>query len=152
MEKQSQKTYTPDQALKKAEHYCAYQDRCHQEVRSKLIEWGVRGLHLENILSQLIEDNFLNEERFAKSYARGKFRIKKWGKIRIEMELKKRKISAYCIQQGLKEIDEEEYHKTLEAIIEKNITNKSSYAERNKLVQSLMRKGFEYDLIERYLP
>lgn len=100
-------------ALRKAESYCAYQERCQQEVRDKLYEWGLWKNAVENIIAKLIQDNFLNEERFAKAYAGGKFRIKKWGKVKIKLELKKRKISDYCIRQAMKEIDGPDYEKEL---------------------------------------
>lgn len=144
---QNKKTYSVDEALKKAESYCAYQDRCHQEVRYKLIEWGIYGNDLESILLHLIEHNFLNEERFARSFARGKFRIKKWGKIKIEAELKQRQVSSYCIKKGFEEIEDEDYIATLELLIEKDKLLLKTPATKNKLIQSLMRKGYEYVLI-----
>src|SRR5688500_741234 len=101
------------QALIKARNYCAYQERCQQEVRDKLYEWGLWPEAVENIIVELITDNFLNEERFATTFAGGKFRIKKWGRVKIKLELKKRKISEYCIKQAMKEIDEKDYLKTL---------------------------------------
>lgn len=144
----NKKTYTSLEALRKAESYCVYQDRCHQEVRNKLLEWGIYYEELENILNQLIDDNFLNEERFAKSYARGKFRIKKWGKIKIEIELKRRNISSYCIREGLKEIDFDEYLETLSGLIVRNEELLLTPTTKNKLIQQLLRKGYEYELIK----
>ena len=94
--KKAKKYISPEDALAKLQRYCAYQDRCHQEVRTKLIDLGVFGDTLEEIITDLIKDNFLNEERFARSYARGKFRMRKWGRIKIRQELKLRKISDYC--------------------------------------------------------
>ena len=94
-------------ALKRMQRYCAYQDRCHSEVRTKLIELGVYGDTLEEIMAELVIERFLDEERFARSYVRGKFRLKKWGRVRIKRELKLRKISAYCQRKGLEEIEEE---------------------------------------------
>ena len=110
-----------DRALSKLQKYCAYQERCHQEVRSKLIELKIYGDDLEEIIAELISDNFLNEERFAIAYAGGKFRMKKWGKVRIRIELKKRKISDYCIKKAMQEIDEEGYMEGLYKVIEKKI-------------------------------
>mgnify|MGYP003330519188 CR=1 FL=1 len=144
----SKKTYTANEALAKAENYCAYQDRCHQEVRSKLIEWAIYGDDLELIINKLIENKFLDEERFAKSYVRGKFRIKKWGRIKIEQELKRRDISSYCIKQGFKEIEEEDYRNTLQQLITNDEAMLKTPQTTNKLIQRLMRKGFEYDLIQ----
>ena len=103
------KVYTQKQALIKAESYCAYQERCQQEVRDKLYSWGLHEVQVENVIAELIASNFINEERFAKAYAGGKFRIKKWGRVKISIELKRRKISTYCIKKGLAEIEEEEY-------------------------------------------
>ena len=101
------KVYTQKQALIKAESYCAYQERCQQEVRDKLYSWGLHEVQVENVIADLIASNFINEERFAKAYAGGKFRIKKWGRVKISIELKRRKISTYCIKKGLAEIEEE---------------------------------------------
>jgi regulatory protein len=100
-EKKPKKKLTPNQALIKAQMSCAYQERCQQEIRDKLYEWGLHSNEVENIIADLISTNFLNEERFAKAFAGGKFRIKKWGKVKIKIELKKRKISDYCIRKGL---------------------------------------------------
>ena len=107
----SKKKFTPQQALLKAAGYCAYQERCHEEVREKLSEWGIYGEDAGNILLQLIGQNYLNEERFAKAFAGGKFRTKRWGRIKITLELKARKVSDYCIHDAMKEIDEELYIK-----------------------------------------
>src|SRR6478672_11099295 len=85
-----QKVYTQHQALVKAEAWCAYQERCQQEVRDKIYSWGLHEHEVENVIAELISKNFLNEERFAKAYAGGKFRIKKWGRVKIRMELKRR--------------------------------------------------------------
>ena len=139
-----------EKALKKLQKYCAYQDRCHQEVRSKLLTLKIYGDDLENIIVELIEDNFLNEERFACSYARGKFRIKKWGRIRIQQELKKRKISAYCIKKAMQEIEEEEYLQTLQLLLEKKLRQSketNSFKKKAKLAKYLMNKGYESSLI-----
>ena len=96
-----EKWVSKEEALAKIQRYCAYQDRCHQEVRTRLLDMGVYADWLEEIIVQLIEENFLNEERFARSFARGKFRIKQWGRNRIRQELKKRNISAYCIRMAM---------------------------------------------------
>lgn len=144
------KNLTPDEALKKLQRYCAYQDRCHQEVRSKLLDLGIRGYDVENIMAELIADNFLNEERFARSYTRGKFRVKKWGRIRIKQELKKRHISAYCLKKGLSEIDEEDYQNTIYQLIEKKnklLKEENSYHRKQKLAAYIIRKGYESHLV-----
>ena len=140
---------TPDEALKKLQRYCAYQDRCHQEVRSKLLDLGIRGYDVENIMAELITDNFLNEERFAKSYVRGKFRVKKWGRIRIKQELNKRKISAYCQKKGLAEIEEEDYQNTLYQLIEKKnelLKEDNIYHRKQRIAAFVIRKGYESHL------
>ncbi len=100
------------EALQKLQRYCAYQDRCHSEVRSKLLDLGIYGDELEEIIAELITDNFLNEERFARSYARGKFNIKKWGRHRIKQELKRRQITDYCLRKAMEEIEETDYLNT----------------------------------------
>lgn len=138
------------QALKKLQRYCAYQDRCHQEVRSKLIELGMYGMDLEEIISDLIGDNFLNEERFAKSYVGGKFRVKHWGRVRIRQELKKRNISAYCIKKGMAEIEEEDYLKTLEHVLTKkraSLKQRDKFKKNGELAKYAMNKGFESNLV-----
>ena len=137
-------------ALQKLQRYCAFQERCHQEVRQKLYELSVYGDLLEEIVAELISDNFLNEERFARTYARGKFRTRSWGRIRIQQELKQRKVSDYCIRKGMEEIEEEEYLKTLQKVIAKKqaeLAGEEQFAARQKTAQYAMRKGFESELI-----
>jgi len=139
-----------DSILEKLRHYCAYQDRCHQEVRSKLLSLKVYGDDLEDIMSALITEDFLNEERFARSYARGKFRMKRWGRYKITQELKKRKVSDYCIRKGMTEIDEEEYHQTIVDLIEKFQKANPQIDKRQlnqKTLEHLQRKGFEINLV-----
>jgi len=120
-DKKPKKRLTPNQATIKAQLSCAYQERCQQEMRDKLYEWGLHSNDVENIIANLISDNYLNEERFAKAFAGGKFRIKKWGRVKIKIELKKRKISDYCIKKGMQEIDEADYIKTLKNILAKKL-------------------------------
>lgn len=144
------KSYTVEEIKKKLEFFCVYQDRCHKEVEKKVKEFNLIPEAREMILLHLLQENFLNEERFAKSYARGKFRIKKWGKQRIIRELKFRDISAYNIKSALKEIDEEEYLKTVFEITEKrneSISETNQYKRKKKLIDFLLRKGYETDLI-----
>ena len=139
-----------DIALQKLMHYCAYQERCHQEVRAKLISLEIYGGDLEEIIDELITENFLNEERFAKAYAGGKFRMKKWGKIRIKQELKRRKISDYCIKKAMQEIDEEGYMEGLYALIEKKRKTEKETNEfklKGRLAKYAMSKGFESYLV-----
>jgi regulatory protein len=150
MFKKEKKYFTVDEIKRKLEHYCAYQDRCHKEVEQKMWEFNLIPEAKELILLSLMKDDFLNEERFSKSYARGKFRIKNWGKQLIVRELKFRDISAYNIKTALKEIDETEYLKTLYSITENRnevISEPNVYKRKKKLIDFLMRKGFENDLI-----
>ena len=144
------KVYTQKQALIKAESYCAYQERCQQEVRDKLYSWGLHEIQVENVIADLIASNFINEERFAKAYAGGKFRIKKWGRVKISIELKRRKISTYCIKKGLAEIEEEEYIKTLQKVAEvkiKAMKERDSKKKKYKVMNYLLLRGFENDLV-----
>ena len=149
-DKKPKKKLTPNQATIKAQLSCAYQERCQQEMRDKLYEWGLYSNDVENIIANLISDNFLNEERFAKAYAGGKFRIKKWGRIKIKIELKRRKISDYCIKKAMQEIDDIDYIKTLKDILTKKLKEnpKGKQQVRNyKAAQYAMSRGFEGDLI-----
>ncbi|WP_405412298.1 regulatory protein RecX [Maribacter sp. Asnod1-A12] len=147
---QKTKGYTVQEATKKIESYCAYQDRCHKEVVSKLKDMGMIPLAVDTIIAQLIEDRFLNEERFAKSFARGKFNIKKWGKNRIVRELKFRNISKYNITTALKEIEPEAYLTTLDDLALKRlkqITETNIQKRRKKLADYLLYRGWESHLV-----
>src|ERR1041384_7614127 len=106
-----------EQAYQKLKHYCAYQERCHSEVKEKLYQLGIRKKDHDEIIAALIEENYLNEERFAISFAGGKFRMKQWGRLKIKQALKQRQVSEYCIKKALKEIDEKTYRKTLEKLL-----------------------------------
>ena len=151
MEKQPAKKYTSKaDALVKLQRYCAYQDRCHQEVRSKLIELGCYGQDLEEVMASLIEEKFLDEERFARSFARGKFRMKQWGRNRILQELKMRHISDYCIRKAMEEISEADYLKTLREVLEKRasqIAESNDFERKGKLAQYAMSRGFEGEIV-----
>ncbi|KAA5533133.1 RecX family transcriptional regulator [Taibaiella lutea] len=138
--------------LQAIQYYCAYQERCHSEVRSKLLELGFRGDELEEAIASLIADNFLNEERYAQQYCGGKFRINKWGRKKIIQELKKKKVSDFCIKKGLKEIDAQEYWETLQQLTKKkmseiNSKEKNIWIRKQKLQRYLIQKGYESDLI-----
>jgi len=149
-EKKPKKILTPQQALIKAQLSCAYQERSQQEMRDKLYEWGLYSDAVENIIVHLITDNFLNEERFAKAFAGGKFRIKKWGRIKIKIELKKRKISDYCIRKAMEEIPDKEYIKTMKEIIAKKLKENPKGKEQvrhYKAAQYAISRGFEGDLV-----
>ena len=148
----SKKVFTVQEIKRKLEQYCVYQDRCHKEVEQKMREYNLIPEAKEMILLSLLKDNFLNEERFAKNFARGKFRIKHWGKQRIVQELKQRDISAYNIKSALKEIDEQEYLKSIFEIAEKRndtIKEPNHFKRKKKLIDFLLRKGYETDLIFR---
>ena len=146
-----QKGYHSFEEIKKAlEYYCSYQDRCHKEVETKLKQYNLIPEAKEEIILSLINENFLNEERFANSFARGKFRIKKWGKQRITRELKFKGASSYNINNALKEIDANEYIETLNEIATKRfeiINETNPYKKKKKLTDYLFRKGFESNLI-----
>jgi len=128
-----------------------YQERCHSEVRNKLYELGCTSVDVEKHLTDLIEANILNEERFAKSYARGKFRMKQWGRVKIIQGLKLKKISDYCIKKGLTEIDGEEYDAVLAKLAERKVyeirNDKSKLSKKMKLYRYLVQKGFERDIV-----
>lgn len=142
-------SHTLIEATRKAEQYCVYQERCHQEVVGKLQSLRMIPEAIDLIMVHLIEHNFLNETRFACSFARGKHRIKFWGKIRIVRELKMRHISEYNIKQGLKEI-ETEYFDTFENLSERHwehMAEKNKLSKRKKFCDFMLRKGFESDLV-----
>lgn len=150
----SQKIYSVDEAQKKLESYCAYQERCHKEVRNKLRDMRMIPEAVDNIMVHLIQHNFLNEERFAKAYVSGKFRIKKWGKIRLVKELKFRAISKYSIDSALEEIDLDEYYTTLDALTQKRIAQvkeKDLYKKKKKVADYLLYRGWESHLVYKKL-
>lgn len=141
---------TNNEALLKLEHFCAYQERCHAEVVTKLYSLKMTPDEIDYVVVKLIEGNFLNETRFACSFARGKHRIKSWGKIRITNELKMKHISAYNITLALKEISEEEYEETFEKLSEKcwnGIQEKNVLKKRKKFCDYMLRRGYESFLI-----
>ncbi|MEE9374411.1 MAG: regulatory protein RecX [Saprospiraceae bacterium] len=142
-----------EEALSKLKRFCSYQERCHSEVRTKLLLLKVYGNTLEDVITELIQDNFLNEQRYAEAYARGKFRIKNWGRIKIANQLKARKVSDYCINNGLAVIDESDYKITLLKLAEKYRSERSSKGwsqieMRKKSIKYLQNKGYEYHLIK----
>ena len=141
-------------ALAKAEHYCAYQDRSQQEVRDKLYQWGLWTDAVENIIVQLIQGNFLNEERFANAYAQGKFNQKEWGKVKIKQGLKFKKVTDVLIRKALLKLDGDKYIATLQKILTKKaaaLTEKETYKRRYKLKQYALGRGYENDLIDDVL-
>jgi regulatory protein len=147
---QTQKTYTLEEAKKKLENYCAYQERCHQEVRQKLTGMQMIPEAIDQIIGHLLEHNFLNEERFAKTYVRGKFRIKKWGRRRLTLELKKKDISKFNINQALSEINEVEYIETFNTLAKKrldSIKETNTLKKKKKLADYLLYRGWESHLV-----
>ena len=132
------------------EHYCAYQERCHKEVVKKLQELGMIPISVDTIVSKLVEDNYLNETRFAQSYARGKFRIKKWGKIRIQREIKARHLSDYNIKKGLEEIPDLDYNTTFWALFEKRkkeVYENIPSVQKKKIISYMVYRGWELEKI-----
>jgi len=143
-------TYTLQEATRKLEGYCAYQERCHKEVNQKLRDMGMIPEAIGQIITYLIQENYLNEERFAQSFSRGKFNIKKWGKNRIVNELKQRGISKYNITAAIKEIDEKAYIETLDALAKKRleqVTEKNIQKRKKKLADYLLYRGWESHLV-----
>lgn len=147
----NRKKLTAEQALQRAKLYCAYQERCHAETKQKLYSFGLFKSDVDRIVSLLIEEDYLNEERFATAYARGKFRMKQWGRVKITYELKLKNVSGYCIKKALKEIDEHEYLKVLEKLAKekkKELSGeKNEFVRRRKLHDYLLQKGYERELI-----
>lgn len=144
------KVLTPLQAKEKIRRYCAYQERSHREVRNKLYAYGLHRNDVDDILTGLITDGFLNEERFAKAFAGGKFRMKKWGRIRITHALEGKGVSGNCIRIGLKEIDEETYVATLRQLLKEKsqkLGEGDVYALRDRLSKYAIQKGYEPDLV-----
>jgi len=144
-----------EKATQKAKQYCAYQERNHEEVRQKLYTYGLYQDQVNSVLSQLIDENYLNEERYAIAFAGGRFRIKDWGRIKINYELKKHRVSQYCIKQALLNINEEEYQQKLEKLATIKLKSlkgeKNDFIKKKKLQSYLMQKGYESYLINEWL-
>lgn len=144
------KQLTKEQALQKLKHYCAYQERCHSEVKEKLYNLGVWKKDHDEIIASLIEENYLNEERFAIAFAGGKFRVKQWGRVKIKYELKQKQVSEYSIKKAMKQIGEEEYLALLHKLTEEKYAalKKEQYLIRKKkTMYYLMARGFEPELV-----
>ena len=141
---------SPKEALIKIQHYCAYQERSHKEVKNKLFEYGLYPSEVDELISQAISDGFLNEERFAKAFAGGKFRIKKWGKVKIQNELEFMGVSKRNLAIALKEIDRSDYIKTLKNLIKKKAaltTEQNQYKRKNLIARFVISKGYESELV-----
>ena len=143
--------FTPDQSVPKIKQYCAYQERCHSEVRDKLYSYGLNKHETDEIISTLITENYLNEERFAIQFAGGKFRMKHWGKNKIKQALQFKQISNYCINKALAEIDFSAYENTFQKAVEQKLKTlkgeKNMFIRKRKLQDFLLQRGFESDLI-----
>lgn len=146
----TEKQLTPAEAQLKLEYYCSYQERCHQEVTEKLHQLGMKSNEADAIIVYLLQHNFLNEERFARSFARGKHRIKSWGKIRIVNELKARHILAPNIKAALSELDAETYYNTFHQLANRHwqsLTERNGLKKSKKFCDYLLRRGWENQLV-----
>lgn len=144
------KQLTKEQALQKLRHYCGYQERSHSDVKEKLFNLGVWKKEHDEIISTLIEENYLNEERFAMAFAGGKFRMKHWGRVKIRYELKQKQVSDYSIKKALKQIDEEEYRSTLHKLAEEryaSLKGEQYLIRKKKTMDYLLQKGYEMELV-----
>lgn len=152
-EKPQKKMPGREQLLQKLKEFCAYQERCHQEVRDKAFALGLSNVDLGELVATLIEENYLNEERFAVMYAGGKFRMKHWGKIKINYSLKQKGVSEYCIKKALKQIDPDDYEAALRKVAEQKgrLLAGRTDLKKQKLFQYLLSRGFESDLIRMVL-
>lgn len=146
----NQKIYDLDKAREVIRKYCAYQERSQKQVRQRLQKMGLIEEAVELLLTECIQDNFLNEERFAMAFVRGKFNIKGWGRKRLERELKAHQVSDYCIRKALQQIDEEQYVDTLEELARKkwdSVREPNRFKRGKKVVDFLLRRGFESDAV-----
>lgn len=148
------KIVTPQEAKQKIQRYCAYQERSHQEVRHKLYAFGLHRGDIEEILTDLITDGFLNEERFARAFAGGKFRMKKWGRIKISHALEGKGVSANCIRTGLKEIEDSDYLNVLRDMLKEkcgSLQEENLYLLRDRVSKYAIQKGYEPELVWKEL-
>lgn len=145
-----EKVYDKEEALNRIRKYCAYRERCHKEVDEKLFSWGYNQIEAGEIISKLIQENFLNEERYARAFARGKFRMNKWGRNKIRQGLMAKDINDRLIQIAFNEIDENDYAESLSKLLlkkEKSIREKNDFIKRRKLAEYVIRKGYEPELV-----
>lgn len=148
------KQLSKEQALQKLRHYCGYQERSHAEVKEKLYSFGLRKQMVEEALAQLIEEDYLNEERFAIQFAGGKFRMKQWGRVKIKYALKQKQVSDYCINKAMKELDENEYDKTLHKLAQQKWNTIKGegvnlFVKMSKTTDYLLQKGYEPELVRQ---
>jgi len=152
--KNGQKKPSPKEAKVKVARFCAYQERTQQEVRNKLYSYGLRQNEVEALISDLISDNLINEMRFAKAYAGGKFRIKKWGRLKIKQGLAQHNLSEYCIKKAMQEIGEKDYLEILQDLIRKRWKTQREpnlFTKRHKVAKYLISRGFEPEIIWEHL-
>lgn len=144
-----------EQAFQKIRHFCAYQERCHREVKEKLFEFGIKSDQADEMISKLIEEKYLDEERYAIAFAGGKFRMKQWGKVKIIYELKNNQVSEYCIKKAIAAIDEEDYWRTLKKLFDTKVNSleseKNTQSKKRKIQSYLLQKGFESSLVSDLL-
>ena len=143
------KNYTPEQAFQKLKQYCAYQERSHYEAKEKLYSFGLHKTEVETLLSKLIEEDYLNEERYAILFSGGHFRSKKWGRIKINATLQQKKVSSFNIKKGLKVIDEADYRKCLLQLAStkwSSIKSEQWISRMAKTTNYLLQKGYESNL------
>lgn len=149
------KYHSKEEALQKAKQYCAYQERCHSEVKEKLYSLGMHKNEVDELLSELISDNYLNEERFAIQFAGGRFRIKQWGRVKIKYALKQKQVSDYCIKKALKGIDDTDYNRTAKKLFDQKLktlgSEKNIFTKKRKLQDHLMLKGYESEIIRKLI-
>jgi regulatory protein len=144
------KVYDLQEAKVKIEQYCVYQDRCFLEVEQKLKSYGLIQVSIDFLIDHLMENNFVNEERFARSFVRGAYRHKKWGRKKIIQALKLKQLTQKCISIGLEEIDREEYFGMIEHELKKKANStkaKSEYEKKNKILRFGLSRGYEYDIM-----
>lgn len=144
----------PEQALVKLQAFCAYQERCVKEVKDKLKKLKVEPVYFNQIVSSLLKDNFINEERFAKAFVTDKIKFNKWGKNKIKYELLKKQISAAIISKALLVVSDEEYILTLKDLISKKnkeLSQPLSLKDKQKLFNHMLSKGFESELIYKFI-
>jgi regulatory protein len=146
------KHLTKEQALQKLKHYCGYQERCHAEVQEKLFSLGIWKKDHDEIMATLIEEDYLNEERFAFAFAGGKYRMKQWGRVKIKYELRQKQVSDYSIKKALKQIDEEQYRQTLQKLATERyaaLKSEQHLVRKKKTIDYLVQKGYENELVRQ---
>ncbi|MEN7548970.1 regulatory protein RecX [Rapidithrix thailandica] len=149
------KHYSAKEAMAKMAKYCAYQERCPHEVRQKLYTMGLAYSEVDEVMDWLIDEKFLDEERYARAYVRGKFHFKRWGKIKIRHQLRAKQIPEKMIESGFSEINEDAYFNTLKEIIDQKFSSlqgeDSDLKKKQKCFNFAYGRGFEPELIQKYL-